>query len=96
MSIGFETRVKSSGEVISTEMDGEAVLMDVSRGIYYGLNSVAAVVWMQLTEPIAVVDVCSVVSEEFEVDPEVCRNDVIQLLKEFSDVGLVEVVEAES
>jgi len=41
----LRTQIKAGREVISTEIDGEAVLMDVAKGVYYGLNAVAAVVW---------------------------------------------------
>lgn len=92
MTISLETVVKSSNNVISTEMDGEAVLMHVPTGTYYGLNSVGAVIWKQMTEPVVVDRICNVIAEEFDVDHEVCTGDVLNVLKEFGNAGLVEVV----
>ncbi len=88
------TTVKASPEVISTEIDGEAVLMHVSNGLYYGLNSVGSVIWANLEHPIPISHVCAAVSEEFEVDDDTCTQDVVELLRQLSEVGLVEIVDA--
>ncbi len=88
----LDSRVKASEEVISTELDGEAVLMHVSHGTYYGLNAVGAVIWTLMKEPVTVERLCAAVVEEFEVEREVCERDAFALLQELKDAGLVEIV----
>lgn len=88
----LNTKVKAGKEVISTEMDGEAVLMHVSKGVYYGLNAVGAVIWDRLKQPAAVAEICNSVADEFEVEREVCERDVCSLLDQLEEAGLVEIV----
>ncbi len=86
------THVKASKDVISTELDGEVVLMHVTDGVYYGLNRVGGAVWELIKQPIAVGAVCDSVAQEFEVARDVCERDVCSLLEQLEDAGLVEVV----
>ena len=85
--------VKAPQNVIYTEMDNEIVLMHVSNGKYYSLNSVGSLVWKLLASPIKIEAICDVVEQDFEVDKEVCQQDVIFLIEELYQIGLVEVDE---
>lgn len=87
-----QSEVKACEEVISTELDGEAVLMHVSRGLYYGLNPVGAAIWDLMKQPVSVQCLCDAVCEQFEVAPEVVERDVLALLEELRENGLAELV----
>ena len=87
----LQTEVKACDEVISTELDGEAVLMHVSRGLYFGLNPVGAVIWDLMKQPVSLQRLCDAVCEQFEVAPEVVERDVVALLEELRKSGLAEL-----
>ena len=89
----LETSVAASPDVISTELDGETVLMHVSNGMYFGLNAVGSVIWDSMKTPVAVARLCDAVSDEFDVGRDVCENDVLQLLAQLEENGLVRVVD---
>ncbi|ORC32661.1 hypothetical protein B4O97_16000 [Marispirochaeta aestuarii] len=89
----LETKVKAHDGVLATQLDGEAVLMHVERGIYFGLNEVGAFVWKLMTTPVLVRNLCDAVTEEFDVSLKVCSPDIQALLEKLKDEGLIEIVD---
>jgi len=88
-----ETMVKASEGVIHTTLDNEIVLMHVSDGKYYGLNEVGSFLWEHIKEPAKVKQICSAIESEFEVEPDECHRDVLRILGQLFDIGLVEIVD---
>lgn len=78
---------------ISSNLDGEEVILDVETGVYYGLNPVGAHIWALVQEPCAISTICATLQEEYEVDPAQCRQDVLLLLSQLADARLIEVVD---
>ncbi len=85
-------RLKASADVIYTVLEGDAVLMHLTSGVYYGLDSVGASVWQKLEEPVSREEICRYIAETFDVEPSVCRADIQVLLTELEEAGLVETV----
>ena len=75
----------------SCDLSGEAVVLNFKDGIYYGLDSVGALVWDLIKEPKTVKEINSSVTEEFDVELSGCEGDIINLLKELADKGLIEI-----
>ncbi len=73
----------------STNLDGETVILNLSRGTYFGLNEVGTIVWQALQQPATISDLRDAVVREFEVAAEVAEADVRSLLAEMIDAGLV-------
>lgn len=75
--------VSARARTLVRELDGEAVLLDLDSGMYYGLNAVATVVWNRVVAA-GEVDVDGLVAEvvgTFTVDPDVARRDVEELVE---------------
>ena len=85
------TVVVTADHQTSVEVDGESVILDLEEGIYYGLNSTGAQIWEQVQEPTSVEDVAAAITAEYDVDPEQCLEDVIGLLQDLEENGLVEI-----
>ena len=73
----------------STNLDGETVILNLSRGTYFGLNDVGTIVWQALQQRATIADLRDAVVREFEVAGEVAEADVRSLLAEMIDAGLV-------
>jgi hypothetical protein len=89
-----ETVVRAARSQVSTVLDGEAVLLELSRGVYFGLNEVGTVVWQLVQEPRTVASIRDAVCEEYDVTRERCLADVSSLLERMREEGLVEIVDA--
>ncbi|HET6153522.1 MAG TPA: PqqD family peptide modification chaperone [Marmoricola sp.] len=78
-------------ELHAVEMDGELVMMGQEQGEYYGLRDVAASIWQHLAEPRTLGDLVALVSAEYSVTAETCRDDIIAFLGDLTDRKLVTV-----
>ena len=78
---------------VATEVDREVVLMYVGRGRCYGLGESGSSVWRRLSSPIRVEDLCRELLLEYAADREALMKDVIALLEQFRDAGLLKVNE---
>ena len=77
---------------MSTQLDGETVLMHVSKGEYFGLDEVGTFVWELLSQPVSVGQLCKAVESEFDVAPDLCESDILSLIERLEDEDLVEIV----
>jgi hypothetical protein len=87
-----ESTVVAIKEQVSCDVSGEAVIMSLKDGMYYGLDPVGARIWNLIQAPRAVLDLQKTIQEEYEVEPERCHMDLLELLKQFEDHGLIEVL----
>src|SRR5919109_1239412 len=87
---GSSVIVAAEGQV-SCDLAGEAAILDLKSGEYYGLNAVGARIWNLIQEPKAVHEILSVLVEEYDVEPDRCRRDLVALIEELAAKGLIEV-----
>ena len=91
----FETtdRFNISDEVLSQEVNGETVLLDLEGESYFGLNEVGTRIWQLLQSEQTVGEVLDALSEEYDVSHEQLETDVAELLGKLGDEGLIGRVE---
>ncbi len=87
----LNTHVKANEDQVSCDLAGEAAILDLKHGIYYGLDPVGARIWELIQQPTEVSCVLSQLLDEYEVDAEECSQDVIALLSELLERELIEV-----
>src|SRR5688500_11063818 len=61
------SRVVVSDEQVFTTLGGEAVILGLRDGVYYGLDAVGARVWALLSEPRRVPELVDAIVAEFDV-----------------------------
>lgn len=89
MPITPVSRVVISDEQVFTTLGGEAVILGLRDGVYYGLDAVGARVWALVAEPRLVGDIVATIVSEFDVTRERCERDVIALLDDLVARSLV-------
>ena len=88
MKFGDDDRFTCPPDVLARVIDGEAVLLNLESGIYFGLNEVGSCIWQRIVGGSTVRDMTRQVVEEFEVSEEVARRDIDALLEQLLDRGL--------
>lgn len=83
------TRLQQAPDMLVAPVAGELLMMNVEHGNYYVLSSVTARIWELLEAPASVADVIARLVAEYEVDPETCRVEVLQVLQGLADEGVV-------
>jgi Coenzyme PQQ synthesis protein D (PqqD) len=91
MRIGLDDRVHINDEVVFRNVDGEAVLLHVERGFYYGLDPVGTRVWESLVAHGCARPVVESLLEDFDVTADALESDVATLLNELRANDLIVV-----
>jgi hypothetical protein len=88
--------VVAARDQVSSDLGGEVAILNLRAGMYYGLDDVGARVWQLLQEPTVVGDIQATIAREYEVEPTRAREDVLALLKQMAEEGLIEVEDGSS
>jgi len=75
--------------VIHTVLDGEALLLNVETGLYFGLDTVGARMWELLALGTTEEEIVERLLAEYEAPPEQIRDDVREFLQLLTSRGLV-------
>ena len=94
MGLTAASTVVASREQVSTDLGGEAIILGLKDGIYYGLEAVGARIWTLIQEPRTLGAVQDAILSDYDVDPESCERDVRALVGDLIDRGLAEVTDA--
>jgi hypothetical protein len=84
----------NSGEVASKVVDGEAILINLSNGMYYSLAGTGALVWALLAAGQADERICEELEQRTGVDHFTAVADLRRLLDELSAEGLIVTADA--
>jgi hypothetical protein len=75
---------------ISSELDGEAVILDMESGKYHSLDSTGTRIWEILEDKISFNDIVFQLMREYSVEREQCSTEVEEFINRMADLGLVE------
>jgi len=84
-----ETVVSKNPTILCTEIDNEAVLLDLETKCYYGLNEVALEIWKLINGIRKINSIAENICEQFDVSLDKALDSIIKLIKELKDNGLV-------
>ena len=84
-------KIKISDQVLSQEVSGETVLLDLQSEFYFGLDKTGTRIWELLQSGVSIEDLIGKMLDEFEVDRETLEADVNALLGKLLEAGLVSV-----
>ena len=90
----FTRRASAPRDVLMREVEGEAVLLNLDNGRYYGLDPVGTRMWAVLTSTASVEAACSQLEGEYDVTPDVLRKDVAGFVTRLTEQGLLELCDA--
>jgi len=85
------TRVVAADDCLSRTIDDEAVILQTDSGTYYGLNDVGRHIWELIEQPRTVEELCDEIVSAYDVEYETCRADVVDVLTEMQENGLIEL-----
>jgi len=91
MDLLKETRVVASQEQVSCDLGGEAAILNLKNGIYYGLDPVGARVWNLIQQPRTLAELREILVAEYDVDAARVESDIRDLLTQLLDNELVEI-----
>jgi len=71
--------------------DGSAVILHLETKYYYSLNDTGCFLWKLLDRPEGASEgeLADELHENYDVEPDRAREDVVEFIKELSDQGLI-------
>ncbi len=96
MVLSRRSVVVAARDQVSCDLAGEAAILNIKNGVYYGLDPVGAQIWKLIQQPRSVDEVREALVGEYEVDPERCEQDLVTLLEKLLAEGLIEVKDGPS
>ena len=81
-SVNLNSRVARSEEVLTSEVDGEVVMMSIEHGTYSGLDAIGSEIWGLLENPRRVSEICDRMMERYDVERGQCEKDVLAFLND--------------
>lgn len=87
--INKNTLIERKSDLVSSDMDGETVMMSIENNKYYGLNPVGSRIWELISQPISFESLITTLTREFKVNAGDCENDVSVFLLKLKEKDLV-------
>ena len=80
-----------STDSISTTLDDEAIILNISKGLYSSLDPVGTSIWDALEVPSTFQQISDRILSEYDVTREQCAQDLLLFLKELRANKLIVV-----
>ena len=86
-----EAIVKAAKEQVSCDLAGEAVILNLQSGQYFGLNEVGTRIWSLIQEPTTLGAIVDALLKEYDVTPDQLERDLCGLLEQMAKNDLVKM-----
>lgn len=91
--ISLDSEVVISAAIVATEVDGAVTIFNPATDRYYTLDGVGAAIWQLLEGGSALGAIRDHLLERYETSAETCEHDLLALVGQLGQEGLVEVSE---
>lgn len=89
MTISFSDRVTVPDDVLISKLQEESVILNLDSERYYGLDDVGTRFLSALTTSDSIETAYDRLSREYDVDPQELRDDLLALVENLIDQGLL-------
>jgi Coenzyme PQQ synthesis protein D (PqqD) len=88
--ISFADRAIVPSNVLIRFLDQESVLLNLNSERYFGLDSVGTRMWQLVTSAPTIEAAYFQLIEEYDVDPDTLRSNLVELLEHLVENGLID------
>jgi hypothetical protein len=82
-------KIQIPDDVMFRILGGEAVILNVGTGVYFGLDEVGTRMWQLMSEHGSTDQVVETMLNEYEVEEAQLRADLDKLIEQLSEKGLL-------
>jgi hypothetical protein len=91
MQISFSDRVRIPEEVLISRLQEESVILNLDSERYFGLDDVGTRILSVLTAADSIEAAYESLRDEYDVDGQVLRQDLVALIENLLQQGIIEV-----
>ena len=85
----LDTKLTIPTQVMSRLVGDETVLLDLSSGMYFGLDGVGKRIWESVAEGHSLGEAATIIASEFDVDEAQAQADLITFATDLVERGLL-------
>jgi len=89
MELSLRHSITIAPDIVFREVDGEAVILNLDSGLYFGLDQVGTRIWQLIQQHGSLQNVFETMCEEFDVGSDTLERDLLGLMDELCAKGLV-------
>jgi coenzyme PQQ synthesis protein D (PqqD) len=93
--VSFTDRAATPAHVLIRFLDRESVLLNLETEQYFGLDETGTRMWQLVTGSPNIDAAYQTLLAEFDVEPELLRSNLMELLSRLVDSGLLQVLPAD-
>jgi hypothetical protein len=93
--VELNMRAVVPAHVLIRRLDGESVLLNLESERYFGLDATGTRMWELVTSQPCIELALEKLQEEYEVEPDVLRSHLTQLMSGLVENGLLQVLPAD-
>lgn len=93
--VPFSDRVVVPAHVLIRHLDGESVLLNLETEEYFGLDATGTRIWEVATRSASLEAAYATLVQEFEVEPDVLRANLAELMARLIENGLLKLSSAD-
>ena len=83
------SRISVNEDVLHQDLQGEAVLLNLKTGVYFGLDPIGTRVWQLFETHTVLSEIRDVIVAEYDVPAERCAQDLVALIGDMQKNELV-------
>lgn len=91
-SLNLDSIVARSEELVTSNLDGEVVMMSIDNGKYYGLDAIGSEIWQLLETPRSIRALCDLLLPQYKVAREQGEQDVLAFCEQAREQKIIRVV----
>ena len=76
-------------DLVSTDMDGETVMMSIDKGAYFGIGGIGTDIWELLSMPHTLDSLVAAICTDYDVSAPDARRDIASFLDRMVENDLV-------
>ena len=90
-ALSAESRIVLSTDQVSCDLAGEAAIVNLKNGVYFGLDPVGARIWNLMREPVTFAQIVDSLLHVYAIDRITLESDVRLFVSQLAEQGLVEI-----
>jgi hypothetical protein len=90
--LNLDSIVARSDGVVTSNLDGEVIMMSIDKGKYYGLDAIASQIWELLETPRLIKALCDKLLPQYDVERQQGEQDVLAFCQQACDQGIIRVL----
>ena len=91
IEITLDSIIQRKTDILTSDLDGEKVMMSIEKGEYYGLGKTGTFIWDNIENPIKISTIVDMITKNYNIDKNKCFADIAPFIMDLVEKELIVV-----